>query len=236
MLAQAELASLAVAVRPTLGVVIVGVDGWREYTKPAIDSILHYEPGVHIVVVDAGSKRSYSGESDSMAFRAPEFGRLDVDYCRIDPSFSYAGAINKGLEFADADWTVVLNNDTLCTGGFADIVAGLSPTAIYGRQIIEERGERWIGLWIMAISRECREAVGPFDEAFHVCGFEDADFCLRAKALGFSSEWADLPFVHLWGKTRWGVPNYPEIRERNRLYFDKKWGWMPGIAMRVTKE
>jgi len=227
MLAQVELAPVAVARPSSLAVVIVGVDGWREYTLPALRSIEDHEPNVPIVLVDAGSKYPYHKNLDY-----PD----EVHGLRIDPSFSYAGAINAGMAYADADWTIVLNNDTLCTRPFADLLLDLPRSCVYGRQIIEERGERWIGLWIMAISRECREAAGPFDEGFRVCGFEDLDFCLRAKQAGFSSEWADFPFEHLWGRTRWGVPNYPEIREGNRRHFYEKWGWMPGIAMRVVKE
>jgi GT2 family glycosyltransferase len=227
MLAQVDPRLVLSPASRWISCVIVGIGGWTEYTLPAVRSILKHEPECDVVLVDAGSKRAYHTEPDY-----PD----GIRGIRLVESFSYAGAINIGVAAADAEWTLILNNDTLCTGPFADLLTGLSRSCVYGRQIIEERGERWIGLWIMAISRECREATGQFDEAFRVCGFEDLDFCLRAKQAGFSSKWADFPFEHLWGRTRWGVPDYPKIREDNRRYFEKKWGWMPGIAMRVVRE
>jgi len=210
--------------RVPLAIVVVGVDGWKEYTKPAIDSILQHEPEVHIVAVDAGSKRAYSSESDSGAFVAPELGsQADVDYIRIDPSFSYAGAINAGMKLADADWTLILNNDTLCDGPFAKLFP-IDPRLLCGMQLIEFGDLRWLGGWIYAISRECWELVGPFDEQFELCGFEDLDYCIRARAAGFSVVLRKMPFRHLWGKTRWGLPSYPEVREQNRKRVEAKHG------------
>src|SRR3990167_10562518 len=111
MLAQADLARVTVVVRPSLAVVIVGIDGWEEYTLPAIRSIEEHEPNVSIVLVDAGSKYPYYNKIDYP---------IGVYSLRIDPSFSYAGAINAGMAYANADWTVVLNNDVLCTGPFTN--------------------------------------------------------------------------------------------------------------------
>src|SRR3989304_5515223 len=109
-----------------LSVVVVGIDGWEEYTLPAIRSIEDHEPNVPIVLVDAGSKYPY--------YTRPDYP-VGVYGLRIDPSFSYAGAINAGMAYVDADWTVVLNNDTLCTGPFADLLLDLPRSCAYGRQI-----------------------------------------------------------------------------------------------------
>jgi len=198
----------------TLAVVIVGVDGWKEYTLPAIQSILVYEPDMPIVLVDAGSKSPY--------YRKPDYPE-GIRCLLIDPSFSYAGAINAGLAEADADWTIVLNNDVLCDGPFAKLFP-IDPRLLCGMQLIEFGDLRWLGGWIYAISRECWELVGPFDEQFEVCGFEDLDYCIRARALGFAVVPRKMPFSHLWGRTRWGLPGYSEVRDRNRKRVEAKHG------------
>src|SRR3989304_5511093 len=190
-----------------LSVVLGGIDGWEEYTLPAIRSIWQHEAGVPIVLVGAAAKYPYHKKLDY-----PD----DVHGLRLDPSFSYAGAINAGMAYANADWTVVLNNDVLCTGPFSDLVPAFDPRLLCGMQLIEFGDLRWIGGWAWAISRECREKVGPFDEQFEACGFEDLDYCIRAKALRFPSRLGPtLPFKHLWGKTRWGLNSYPKVRAQN---------------------
>jgi GT2 family glycosyltransferase len=218
--AKPELASVAVAGRPSLAVVIVGVDGWKEYTLPAIRSIREHEPDVQVVVVDAASKYPYHKQLDYP----------DAMGLRLDPSFSYAGAINAGMAYANADWTIVLNNDVLCTGPFSDLVPAFAPRLLCGMQLIEFGDLRWLGGWIYAISRECREVVGPFDEQFEACGFEDLDYCIRARAAGFSVELAQMPFKHLWGKTRWGLNSYPAVRAQNMKRVEAKHGISIGEA------
>ena len=216
MLAQAEPVVGELMFRSfPLAVVIVGVDGWEEYTLLAIRSIWQHEAGVPIVLVDAASKYPYHKKLDY-----PD----DVHGLRLDPSFSYAGAINAGMAYANADWTVVLNNDVLCTGPFSDLVPAFDPRLLCGMQLIEFWDLRWIGGWAWAISRECREKVGPFDEQFEACGFEDLDYCIRARAAGFSVELAQMPFKHLWGKTRWGLNSYPSVRAQNIKRVEAKHG------------
>jgi GT2 family glycosyltransferase len=209
--------------RPLVACVLVGIDGWEEFTRPAIESIYRHESGVRTVVVDAASKRPYGHEHD-----AP-----NAYYWRIDPSYSYAGAINAGMALADADWTIVLNNDILCNGPFVEAVQSLDDRVLHGMQLIEFGNLRWLGGWIYAISRECWKASGPFDPAFEACGFEDLDFCIRARSAGFEVSLTRLPFRHLWGKTRWNLDGYDQTRGRNKrlvearhgIHIGESWMW-----------
>jgi GT2 family glycosyltransferase len=182
-------------------VVIVGIDQWEEFTKPLIESIQKYED-VPIVVIDNASG---SGYKLIRTERIP-----------------YAAAINVGMETANADWTIVLNNDVLCQGPFSESLEWMNSGALYGNQLITYKGFRWLGLWLFAISRHVWEMVGRFDEQFEVCGFDDADFCIRAQRIGISIEKCNLPFWHAWGKTRWGIPGYPEIRAENKKRLEEK--------------
>jgi GT2 family glycosyltransferase len=209
-----------------LSIIIVGIDQWAEFTLPAIQSIRRHEPEARIVVVDAASKSPY-----------PTMWDIGIKSIRLDPSPSYAYAINQGIKAAgNADWYLVLNNDVYLHGPISDAIAALPANAIYGRQIIEEKGHRWLGLWLALIPAWVWREVGEFDERFLLCGFEDADYCIRAKALGFDTRPVELPFHHYWGKTRWGLPHYNEVRAENMDYLEAKHGVRLGESVRVTHD
>lgn len=211
-----------------VALIIVGIDGWQEYTLPAVESILKYEPGAVITVVDNKSKEPYP-----IGYKLSASVAIYQTGARV----SYATAINDGIASdRRADWYLILNNDVLCTAPFLHLLDGLPDSAIYGRQIITENDLTWLGLWLCLLPRKIYEKVGAWDEQFGMCGFEDADYCLRAKQHGFETRFIDLPFTHLWGKTRWGLTGYEHVRQENRLYFQRKHGWFPGVNMVVTHE
>jgi len=160
----------------------------------------------------------------------------------MEQSSSYAEAINLGIMSEwHADGYLILNNDVICTAPFLHMLDGLPDDTIYGRQIIIETTPHgfkytWLGLWLCLLPRKVYEAVGAWDEGFLLCGFEDADYCIRAFAKGHKTQPLPLPFTHLWGKTRWGLTGYEQVRAENRRYFEKKHGWYPGMNMVVTHE
>ena len=200
-----------------VAVIIVGINQWEEYTLPLIESIQKHEPGVKIVVVDNGSDPSYLElEADPPT---------DSTFVYIAETVSYAAAINSGMSTAkDPDWTIVLNNDVLCEGPFVDQLEWMHRRTLYGNQLIAFKDLRWLGLWLFAIPRAVRERVGAFDEKFGVCGFEDCDYALRAASEGFETHKSNLPFKHFWGKTRWDIPRYEDIRHENLKYLEEKHG------------
>jgi hypothetical protein len=152
------------------------------------------------------------------------------------PRICYSAAINRAAQESKADWLLSMNNDVTCYAPFVNLLASLKPDAIYSRQIITEQGHTWFGNWIVAIPRAVWESVGEFDERFQVCGFEDADYSMRAANLGYATRHAELPFFHHWGKTRWEIPGYPATRQDNIAYFASKHDWTPGANMVVTHD
>jgi GT2 family glycosyltransferase len=153
----------------------------------------------------------------------------DLPYVhRIETMSSYVAAINYGVRCAGkADWYLILNNDILFDAPILPIIEKLDNSFIYGRQIIEGNGYRWLGLWLALIPFKVWQAVGEFDEKFEMCGFDDADYCIRAKQMGIDTLHVPLKVTHFWGKTRWGLPHYQQARARNVDYFEKKHGWKP---------
>ena len=209
-----------------VAVIIVGIDQWAELTLPATRSIRAQEPDTRIIVVDAGSKSPY-----------PVMWDAGITSLRLDNSPSYAYAINQGIRAAGrTDWYLILNNDIFLHKPIMPIIAKLDPAHIYGRQIITEKGYTWLGLWLALISRQVWELVGEFDERFLLCGFEDADYCVRAKELGVSTLPVDLDFHHYWGRTRWDLPGYNAVRAENMDYFERKHGFRLGDDVRVTHD
>ena len=206
-------------------VVIVGIDMWEQYTSLLVHSIRAIEPSVGVYVVDAGSSTPY-----------PEVEGVNIIHQKTR---SYAEAINLAANkaFEDgADWILSMNNDVSCLGKFSHIIDMLKPDSIYARQIIEENNFTWFGNWIVLIPREVWEKVGQFDPDYLVCGFEDADYSMRAINLGVHTKAIELPFIHHWVSPRWAIPGYPQTREQNIRRFTEKYGWRPGVNLQVTHD
>lgn len=69
--------------------------------------------------------------------------------------------------------------------------------------------------------------VGLLDEAFFPGGYEDDDFCLRARRLGYRIHLARDLFIHHWGSASFGQLQYEYFNnqaQRNRDYLEKKHG------------
>lgn len=200
-----------------IAVIIVGVNGWKEWTLPAWDSIKKHDPSLRVVIVDNASTPPYPIMRDAL-----------TSIPRMQTLSSYTAAINFGIRSAGkADWYLVLNNDIRFDSPVSPVIEKLDNSFIYGRQIIEGNGYRWLGLWLALIPRQVWERVGEFDENFKMCGFDDADYCVRAKRLGVDTLHVDLPIHHFWGKTRWGIPGYKVARQENIEYFERKHGFRP---------
>ena len=204
-----------------LSVIIVGINGWEEYTRPLIAGIWTYHPDMELCVIDNASDKPY-----------PKADHIH----RLDKRVSYAEAINYGIDHTHRKWILSLNNDVRCEGAFLHLIDGLNEDAIYSRQIITEDGHTWFGNWLCLVNRGTNWRIGGFDPAFEVCGFEDADYSVRAFEIGIPTQAVELPFKHLWGKTRWDIPDYPATREKNIAYFESKHGWRPGKNMTVIHD
>ena len=205
-----------------LSVIIVGINGWEEYTRDLGVGIWGFHPDVELHIIDNASEKPYPRKADHVH--------------RLDKRVSYAEAINIGFSFASTPWVLSLNNDVRCNGPFLHLIEPLAKGKIYSRQIITEKSHTWFGNWLCLVDKETHDKIGGFDPGFEVCGFEDADYSMRAEKLGIPTVPIELPFTHLWGKTRWAIPGYEATREKNIAYFEKKHGWRPGENMMVTHE
>jgi len=74
--------------------------------------------------------------------------------------------------------------------------------------------------------------VGKLDEHFGQALFEDDDYCVRVKRMGYRLVGADDVFVHHYGSTSLDEirrQEYVRLFEKNKAYFEQKWNtvWMP---------
>jgi len=200
---------------------MIGMDGWREWTKPALDSIRKFMPGASPVVVDHG--------------REPYPFYPDVKFVRLAEPTSYSHAINLGVAFAgNADWYLIINNDVMVYEPLD--VAKLDPAFVYAKRILHENKLTWIDSWLVLVSRQVWDLVGGWDEKFLMCGFEDADWCKRAADLGIAIQPLAWNIKHFWGKTRWKLPGYKEQRLRNIEYFAEKHSMRIGQNVKCVYE
>ena len=202
-----------------VGIIIVGIGQWEEYTKPLVESIITNEPYSRIVVVDNGSERKY-----------PHYSGIVSETIRVDKTLNYASAINTGLYgVLDTDWFIVLNNDVICYAPFIKYLENLQDNIIYGNDLhySNKRFEPpcpWVDGWLYVIPKKIIKDVGKWDEKFKIAGFEDADYCFRAFNKGYGISISELPFTHLGEHIRKSFYNYNQIRSENIEYLIEKHG------------
>lgn len=205
-----------------LGIVLVGIDRWEDITLPAIESVLKYEPTARLVVVDNASNTPY-----------PEM--KGVRMRRLDERACYSAAINFGFGALDkVNWYLSMNNDIIVEAPLMPVIEQLDTNAVYSRQIIQEKGVTWFGNWLFLVHNSVWKKVGKFDEGFQMCGFEDADYAIRAAKLNIPTKHVPLRVHHLWGTTRWQLPNYPAVRQANIQYLKSKHGLALGEHVKVV--
>jgi hypothetical protein len=166
-----------------------------------------------VVVIDNNSTPPYpTGEFAAQIIRTPQI--------------SYAGMMNTVPRMFEAEWYLILNNDTICRAPFLHLFQGFNRNTNYGCRILKDDLERrFIETWMIIFSHQSWERIGPWDEEFKACGFEDADYGFRAAQAGVDQvKLKDFPFIHLPGGTRWATPRYDSIREDNIRRLISKWG------------
>jgi len=203
-----------------IAAIIVGIEGWREYTLPLVESLRQHEPECAIVVIDNESKAPYPHRVD-----LPILSERTERLC-------YSAAINRGASFVgDVDWYIVLSNDVRCTGPFAHILAEYGDGDLVGPCLkhvdIEQVGRvPYLEGWTVAVPGRIWDTIGGWDEGMQISSYEDVEYSHRARVNGFGLiEDPALPFVHLDQKQRFYlVPNYWDSEYHNRARFIEKYG------------
>lgn len=197
---------------------IIGIDGWEEYTLPLVKGILRHEPTTKIVVIDNASEEPYKTANHNNVF--------EIRTERL----CYSAAINKAKRCADTlgeiDWYVVLSNDVMCVGEFHSRLERAGDLAMVGPTV----GYVWgqyphIMGYCVAIPHKVWDSVGNWDENFTMSSWEDVDYSIRAYRMGFKLCYDEnLPFVHLDQRQRFDLEGFYPSNDKNMAYLKRKHG------------
>jgi GT2 family glycosyltransferase len=105
-----------------------------------------------------------------------------------------------------------------------------SPEQVFGfaRRWAKEHEGRWkdvhrvIGFCFL-IKREVLRKVGLLDERFGPGGYEDYDYCIRARHAGYKVALAEDVFLHHFGGRGYVGMDYDGLRKGNREILVRKW-------------
>lgn len=96
----------------------------------------------------------------------------------------------------------------------------------------EHMGEEYphqgvLAMYCLMISRAFYEKAGPLDENYGVGMFEDDDYTMVARKLGYKVIMAEDVFIHHYGTVSFKKlenAKYRKIFDANKAYYEKKWG------------
>lgn len=188
---------------------IIGIDGWDQYTRPLVESIKQHEPTCRRVVIDNASRNMYPA----------------LPYVHRTERLCYSKAINTAATIAgQVDWYLVLSNDVLCTGPFIERLERAGNASVVGPCLKETHGFQYLEGWCVATRAAAWETLGGWDENYQVSSWEDVDLTQTAMEQGFDIlHDADFPFVHLDQRQRFTlVDNYWQSEDHNVRYFAEK--------------
>jgi GT2 family glycosyltransferase/glycosyltransferase involved in cell wall biosynthesis len=221
-----------------------------DLTKEAIESMrLHTDYPYELIVVDNGSTDSSQTELQNMLKR----GAID-QLVLLDRNLGYAGGNNEGVRRANGEYYVFVNSDVIVSpnwlgnliGDFSDRDVGAvgpvsqkvgSSTFPQRVQYQNQKSGTKFDLkrasgFCLAVSKECFEKVGPWDEAFYPGNFDDDDMSVRIHRAGFRIICDGDVFVqHRMMSTFKANPGLALDRTfwENKKKFEAKWPNEPAV-------
>jgi len=196
----------------------------QDLSRPCIDSVLlHTRYPYQLILIDDGS-----ADGSSQYFRT-----VTEDAYRLSRRSGPAAARNLALLHSRGDPIVFLDNDMIVPQGWLTILAeeckkpGVGIVAAVPSNEMERlRTQPSADMLLefpcvsgagMAVTRQCFNAVGYFDESLMNCG-EDTDFCYRALERGFRvANTPRLIIEHHAGGTRRGLDKREMERAARRF-------------------
>ena len=176
--------------------------------------------------------------SDGLSLRT-RWHLRDVTIVKGRRPFVYPRAINMGADAVDADSDILILGDDvrLLNPGAVDRLSCLSTgmsaiaPAVIGLcgQPAQRAGSGhpvadWLAFICAYIPRAAWDAVGPLDERFIGYGYDDMDWCLRAKDFGPFAIDHGLTVTHTHTSDYRSRPGWEKLYEANLDRFREKWG------------
>jgi len=167
-------------------IVIPTYNNCEKYLKPCIDSIVKYTEmtNIQLVISANGCTDNTEAYLNYLATAIP-----NLSYTFSKEPLGFAKAVNDGIEIADGEKIVLLNNDTILLdqpknrwlewldqGDVNYVLEQYSPIT-----------QRKFGIFFIAmIKKEVFNKIGFLNEDYETGGCEDIEFCYLAQNAGFS--------------------------------------------------
>lgn len=221
-------------------VVIPTYNHCYDLLKPCLDSLVQYtDLEITEVLVVA------NGCVDETKQVVEQYNNPSIKLLWFDKALGFSGAVNKGVQAAQGEYIVILNNDTILhQQPKNDWLERLSKPFIKNKNIAvtgplkanatqSPIKKDFIVFFCAMIKREIFDELGLLDESFGAGGAEDIDFCVRAELAGYetvqTSNWSlgaghiDFPITHRVNGTVSGISNWEEIFFGNLLKIQDKY-------------
>ena len=214
--------------------VIPSFNHW-DLTHQILYDIYNTSPNVEeVLVINNGSidKENYTGiqwwENTKM---------LPITDLLIEKNVGFLKACNVGVKEAKGDIIILVSNDVRihndilpyilqCMKIYKDrcIIGGKLYTESTGWNNFDGKIFPYLEGWLLAFTKDAWNEIGGFDPLYIPNDFEDIDFSISAKALGYTL--ISLPAVdttHIGAQTISYGPEREALTEINREKFRKKW-------------
>ncbi|MBZ5535418.1 MAG: polysaccharide pyruvyl transferase family protein [Acidobacteriia bacterium] len=219
-------------------------------------------PNFEVIVVDNGSSPELVGYLQENARQEPRlkvilngrnlgFARAnnigiqaarecDVIVLLNDDTIVARGWLSKMVRYLKDDKVGIVGPVTNWIGNEAKIAVGYQSIAgmdeFAERHMSEHEGQSFdipmLAMFCIGMRKSLLEQIGLLDEQFGIGMFEDDDFALRVREVGYRVVCAEDIFVHHWGQASFHKmkhENYLRLFEKNRKKFERKWKkeWKP---------
>jgi hypothetical protein len=152
-------------------------------------------------------------------------------HCRADPKLGIVGPVTNSCG----------NESVVYIGEYDDVEKMAILAHRYTRA---HRGQRTplrvANFFCVMIPRDVWKQVGELDQNFGVGLFEDDDYAMRVRMAGYDIACAEDVFVHHHASASIGAlpsESYEELFNRNRRYFESKWGaWTPPVFRKEVRD
>lgn len=231
---------------------------WNQYTftKDCIDSILKNTPiSYRLIIIDNASDNATRQYLEELK----QIGNPPVLMERNEKNLGFVKAVNKGIAISDAPYICILNNDTLVTKDWLEIMIDImdaqgdigivnpssntlgqrplegEPLELYAKELKSQSAE-FVELgaavgFCMLVKRMVIEKIGLFDEIYGMGNFEDTDFSRRTIKEGYKCVRACGAYVYHRENLSFNKLNtFDRDFKRNREIFEFRWGKPKRVA------
>lgn len=212
---------------------------WNEYRSTVRFLAQHWAiyagwPDIEWVVIDNGS--------DDFTWRMLGGWKQTMDdqlkHIHLEQNIGFGPGNNCGANLAQGDILIFLSNDVQILGDYITPIRRAmadNSRALYGAEIFShntgwntfnEAGPiAYVAGWCAIAARPFWDEVGPWDERYVPCDYEDMDLSYHVQKTGYPLIKLDLPLKHDSGRSAIHLPGGREkFTLVNRERFMTKWG------------